>query len=96
MDPPPATAVRILPGARRNPYVVVDINLGHFGFALAVGRLRRGNLVVRWPISPEGNPALSLPPDLHAVAEAAAIRAVRDNSAAARHLLTSQRRLAEA
>lgn len=94
MDTPTATAVRILPGERRSPHVVVDVDLGAFGLVLAVGRLKRGNLVVRWPISPEGNgaPALSLPADLHAATEAVAIQAVKDDPAAARHLLTKPRR----
>ena len=94
MDTPTATAVRMLPGERRNPYVVVDVDLGGLGLVLAVGRMKRGNLAVRWPVSPEGNgaPALSLPPDLQAATEAAAIQAVKDNPAATRHLLAPRRR----
>lgn len=85
--------VRIPPGAgsRRTPLVCVDIDLGPVRATVTVAALQKGGIVVRPPLAGDGQPGLSLPPDLQErIAEAATLAA--EAHPEARHVLAARHR----
>lgn len=77
--------------SRRTPFVVVYVALGPWALALGVALPRSGHLALRLPQSITGGPAVSALPELLAELEAVALKAVRADPAACRHLDTHRR-----
>lgn len=77
--------------SRRMPFVVVHVALGPLALVLGVVLPRSGHLALRLPQSITGGPAVSASPELLAELEALALKAVRADRAACRHLDTHRR-----
>jgi hypothetical protein len=78
--------VRIPPGERRTPIVIVDVTVGEVTLAYTVSGLRRGIVLAREPIAPDGSPAVRLPPGLEDRVYAAIFAAVAADTVAPAHL----------
>lgn len=80
-------SVHVPPGERRTPVAMVRLALGPVELQLAVSALRKGQLVVRPPMTEGGVPAISAAPEVWAVIERAAVAAVAADPAAREHVL---------
>ena len=81
-----ALSVRLPPGARRSPLVLVRIAVGPLVIELGVSRLRKSGLIVRSPVSEGGAPAIAASPDVWAFVQRTAVSAVLRDHVAGQHL----------
>jgi hypothetical protein len=86
LTPPRVVGITIPAGERRTPVVCASVALGPVVVLYTVARLRKGGIVVRPPVGPSCEDAITMPEPMRAEIAAAILSAVHADAEASMHL----------